>query len=184
MLLAKFAWRGAAAEHVRETLRIAGIRLLSLQRGVDIDEGYAYLDAAADSATGLKAALGAALHDVSLIELEPVQVIPGASASQAAPFHYVVETDVLPEREDELNAWYIEEHMPGLAAVPGAVHTARYRNTGALDTGPRYHAAYDLVTPDTLGTAPWLAVRGTAWASRIRPAFRNTKRTMFRRVAP
>ena len=184
MLLVKFAWRGGAAENVDQTVRAAGLRLLSLQRGIDIDEGYAYLDAMAAQATGLKAALGAHLHDISLVELEPVQAIPGASASQPAPYHYVVETDVLPDHEDELNAWYVEELMPGLAAVPGTAHSARYRNTGALDAGPRYHAAYDLVTPDTLGTVPWLAVRGTAWASRIRPAFRNTKRTMFRRVAP
>ncbi len=184
MLLVKFAWRGGAAENLGQTVRAAGLKLLSLQRGSDIEEGYAYLDATAAQAVGLKAALGAHLHDVSLIELELLQAIPGASASQPAPFHYVVETDVLPERDDELNAWYAEEHMPGLASVPGAVHTARYRNTGALDAGPRYHAAYDLVSPDTLGSAPWLAVRGTAWASRIRPAFRNTRRTMFRRVLP
>ena len=33
--------------------------------------------------------------------------------------HYVVEADVLPESEAQLNAWYTIEHLPGLAAVPG-----------------------------------------------------------------
>lgn len=184
MLLIKFAWRGGAAEQLGQTVQAAGLKLLSLVRGIDIEEGYAYVEGNTGRATGLKSALGAHLHDIALIELELIQAIPGASVGQAAPYQYVVETDVLPEMEADFNAWYGEEHMPGLAGVPGTVHTARYRNTGALDAGPHYHAAYDLTTPDTLGTAPWQAVRATDWSSRVRPAFRNTKRTMFKRLLP
>ncbi len=47
--------------------------------------------------------------------------LPGASASLPAPYHYVVETDVLPEHEADFNRWYDGEHLPGLAAVPGTV---------------------------------------------------------------
>ena len=31
-----------------------------------------------------------------------------------------------------------------------------------------------------VGSPEWLAVRATDWSSRVRPAFRNTRRTMFR----
>ena len=55
----------------------------------------------------------------------------------------------------------------------------RFRNP---DGSPRYHACYDLARRETLGSEPWIAVRHTAWSDRIRPHFRNTKRTMFRRL--
>ena len=111
---------------------------------------------------------------IVLVELD------GASAGEAAPFQYVVETDVLAECEADFNAWYDREHMPGLAAVPGTVRAARYRDVAGH---PRYYACYDLTNPGTLGSPEWLAVRATPWSDRVRPTFRNTRRTMFRRVA-
>jgi hypothetical protein len=109
-----------------------------------------------------------------------LQEISGASAGHIASYHYIVETDVRPESEDDLNAWYAQEHLPGLAAVPGTVRAARYMDTQG---SPRYYACYDLVTPDPLDHPAWLAVRASAWSSRVRPAFRNTRRTMFRKPA-
>ncbi|MBL8303146.1 MAG: hypothetical protein JNM26_10270 [Ideonella sp.] len=106
-------------------------------------------------------------------------VMAGAAAGVVAGWHYVVETDVLPEMEDEFNAWYTEEHLPGLAAVPGTVRAWRYRRVG---DGPRYTACYDLATHETFGSPPWLAVRATPWSDRVRPAFRRTRRTMYRRL--
>ncbi|OZI58547.1 DUF4286 family protein [Bordetella genomosp. 1] len=111
--------------------------------------------------------------------LDALADLDGASAGEASHWHYVVETDVLPEAEEDFNAWYDQEHMPGLAAVPGSVRARRLR---CPDGGPRYHACYDLATQETFGSPPWLAVRATDWSSRVRPSFRNTKRTMFRKV--
>ena len=105
--------------------------------------------------------------------------LPGASAGQEAPWHYIVETDVLPEAEADLNAWYDQEHLPGLAAVPGTVRAQRWE---CRDESPRYLACYDLHTQETFGSPPWLAVRATDWSSRVRPSFRNTRRTMFRKI--
>jgi hypothetical protein len=118
--------------------------------------------------------------DVAAVRYACLQDLRGASHGTAPVFHYVVETDVVPEAEVDLNDWYEREHLPGLAAVPGAIRAQRLRN---LDAGPRYHACYELVTRETLGSTPWLAVRHTAWSDRVRPNFRNTKRTMFSRVA-
>jgi len=89
-----------------------------------------------------------------------------------------VETDVLPEHEADFNAWYDQEHLAGLAAVPGTVSAARLLDPQGH---PRYHACYELATRETFGSPAWLAVRGTAWSSRIRPSFRNTTRTLFER---
>ena len=53
------------------------------------------------------------------VALEGVVELAGASHGQDAPFHYVVETDVDDANLAELNDWYEQEHLPGLAAVPG-----------------------------------------------------------------
>ena len=115
---------------------------------------------------------------VSWHRLQCLQALDGASTGQPAPFHYVVETDVLAGHDDDLNAWYEQEHLPGLASVPGTVRAARYLDPAGF---PRYYACYDLASPDIVGSPAWLAVRGTAWSARVRPAFRNTRRTLFRR---
>ncbi len=104
----------------------------------------------------------------------------GASSGERAPYHYIVETDSAEGWMDEIIRWYDSEHMPGLAAVPGAVRAQRYIN---LDGAPRSLACYDLVTTDTLGCPAWLAIRFTEWSDRVRPNFRNTKRTMFRSLS-
>jgi hypothetical protein len=106
-----------------------------------------------------------------------LQSLHGASAGARPAFHYVVETDVAPEHERELTDWYEQEHLPGLAGVPGTIRAARYRR----DAGsPRFLACYDLTSPATLERPEWLAVRHTAWSARVRPLFENTHRTMFR----
>ena len=110
--------------------------------------------------------------------LECVQHMPGASPSDPPLFHYVVETDVLPEAEQDFNAWYGQEHLPGLAAVPGVVRAARYVDSKG---SPRYYACYDLARLEAVGSVPWLAVGATPWSWKVRPSFRNTGRTMFRR---
>ena len=110
--------------------------------------------------------------------LEALQSAPGPSAQETPAFHYVVETDVAPENEADFNAWYEQEHLPGLASVPGTVRAARYRR---LQGQPRYLACYDLTAIETLERPEWLAVRHTAWSSRIRPLFVNPRRTMFAR---
>jgi len=109
--------------------------------------------------------------------LESVFTATGASAGASAGFRYIVETDAADGWEEEIFRWYDAEHMPGLAAVPGCVRAQRFLNR---DGGPRSHACYDLTDPSILQTAAWLAVRRTAWSDRVRPQFRNTRRTMFR----
>ena len=131
---------------------------------------YADDDAAA-------AQVAAALPDATRHDLAPLSRIAGAGAGMAAPAHYVVWTDVAEGWWDEMGAWYGEEHLPGLASVPGAVRARRFEQTG---DGPRHYACYDLSAPEVLGSPPWLKVRATDWSSRVRPNFRNTRRWMCR----
>ncbi len=116
--------------------------------------------------------------------LECIQSLAGLSAGEPVNFHYVVEADVLPENDAQLNAWYQDEHLPGLASVPGTIRAARYRRTHPATGLPKYYACYDLVSLDVTKTAPWLAVRHTAWSDIVRPMFLNTVRTEFIRANP
>ncbi len=125
-----------------------------------------------------------AAHDTTLSRLEQVLDRPGCSQGEPAVFHYVVETDPEEGWADEIFRWYDTEHMPGLAQVPGCIHARRLLNHDhgvhqGLDHGPVSLACYDLMTQETLGSAAWLAVRGTAWSSITRPHFSNTRRTMM-----
>ena len=109
--------------------------------------------------------------------LERVFLANGASAGESPGFHYVVEMDPAEGWEEELFRWYDTEHMPGLAAVPGCVRAQRFLNR---DSGPYSLACYDLTDPGARESSAWLAVRHTRWSDRVRPQFRNTRRTLFR----
>jgi hypothetical protein len=134
---------------------------------------YAWMEAAVLAACAFGENLGAGRS----ARLAPISEWQGASAAAEAPYHYVVATDVEDENEADFNRWYDTEHMPGLAAVPGAVHCARL---STRDGGRRYHACYDLTGPEVLDGAQWQAARHNAWSSRMRPHFKNPRRIMFR----
>ncbi|WP_144635039.1 DUF4286 family protein [Bordetella genomosp. 13] len=171
----------AGAQAARRALEEGGGVAVSVFAALALDETYVYCREAAAARLDQAGARARALFpDAQVRLLEPACLLAGASQGQDAPWHYIVETDVLPEQEQDLNAWYDQEHLPGLAGVPGTVRAERYL---CRDGSPRYHACYDLHTQETFGSPPWLAVRATDWSSRVRPAFRNTKRTMFQRVA-
>lgn len=108
--------------------------------------------------------------------LERLLDLPGASSDQLAHAHYAVETDPAPGWSEDISRWYAEEHLPGLAAVPGCIRANRYLS---LDAGPRSVACYDLSDLSVLGSIAWMTVRQTVWSDRCRPHFTNTLRTRF-----
>ena len=154
-------------------------------RSEDGGEGCAYVDDEPAAPVGdLTRGLGGRPwpeHDSPRVKLDCLQAIRGAAWGREAPWHYIVATDVLSAHEADFLAWYEREHLPGLAAVPGAAHASRYRVIEG--SGPRYHACYDLADRAAFNSPAWLAVRATPWSARVRPAFFNTRRTMYRRIA-
>ncbi|WP_310627861.1 hypothetical protein [Limnohabitans sp.] len=115
-------------------------------------------------------------HAAQISRLQEVMHLETQHPQETLGAHYVVETDPEQGWEEEIFKWYDEEHLPGLSRVPGCMVARRYLN---LDHGPRSFACYDLLNPEVVTTAPWLAVRGTAWSDICRPHFTNTLRTMF-----
>lgn len=152
--------------------------------GLDTREAYIYLQVAPvlggpTCMHRARAHLADVAPALKLVDLRLLLSLPGASAGRPAPYHYVVETDVVPVAEKELNEWYDNEHVPGLAQVPGNVLSRRFKSCSA---SPRYLACYEVESAHTVGSEGWLAVRNTPWSGVVRPMFTNAKRTLFRRV--
>jgi hypothetical protein len=187
MLLVKIAGQRLDEDQVRQLRQelIGGCAdlMVDAYAAVDHEETYLYCrvdaSAPAQALDGVRAQAAECYPDAQISPHERVCDLPGASHGQPAPWHYIVETDVVAEADQDLNDWYDQEHMPGLASVPGTVRAERFVCHGG---SPRYHACYDLVTRETFGCAAWLAVRASSWSDRVRPSFRNSKRTMFRKI--
>lgn len=156
---------------------VAATHATAAAAGDDAALGYAFAAGVADT-DRLAGALAALPFGARASRLAPMLALAGAAGGEPAAWRYIVETDVEPAHEADFNAWYDTEHLAGLASVPGTARAARYRD---LDAAPRYVACYDLARREAFNSEAWLAVRATAWSSRVRPSFRNTRRTMFRR---
>lgn len=120
-------------------------------------------------------------HKADVSRLQCAMHRPGAKHDASPSVHYVVETDPEEGWQDEIFRWYDQEHMPGLADVPGTVLAQRFLN---LDHSPLSLACYDLTHAEVLTSPAWLAVRASAWSDICRPHFTNTLRTLFETVHP
>lgn len=90
----------------------------------------------------------------------------------------LVAMNVAPEAEGDFNAWYDEEHLDRLKAVPGVLRARRYR---AAVGKQRYLALYDLASPDVADSPAWKAAVDTPWTARVKPHFRDVIRLVMRR---
>jgi hypothetical protein len=117
-----------------------------------------------------------------LLRFEGSQVGAGGAAPQGAGGLLFNAMNVAPEVEADFNAWYDEEHLPALAAVPGTLAARRYRSQEPGGTH-RYLAIYHLVAPDVARSKAWLAAADTPWSARMRPQFRDRLRILARRYA-
>jgi hypothetical protein len=90
----------------------------------------------------------------------------------------VVAMNVEDDAAADFDAWYDQEHLPSLAALPGVLEARRYRSKG----GSRRHiAAYHLADPSVQASEAWKKAIDTPWASRVRPRTRDRVRYVCRR---
>ncbi len=104
-----------------------------------------------------------------------------------APWMYVVHTDIPDHIVDEYNEWYDKEHLPRCAGIPGVLRARRYMSTGILGgtgDGPKYLTAYELAGPDVWESPAAQLARKTPWTEKMRSLFSNTRRSLYRLVAP
>ena len=117
-----------------------------------------------------------------VLRFEGTQIGPGDAAAPAGAGALLLNAmNVAPEAEDDFNAWYDQEHIAALGAVPGALAARRYRSTQADGGTHRYVAIYHLKSPDVARSAAWNAAVDTPWTARVRPHFRDRIRILTRR---
>ena len=107
------------------------------------------------------------------------QILPGDLAGPVGSGGLLVNAmNVEPGFEQEFNEWYDNEHIPGLAAVPGTLCARRFRDMKGTH---RYLALYHLQSPDVPLTAAWKKAADTPWTDRLRPHFRDHLRILTKR---
>lgn len=99
--------------------------------------------------------------------------------------------DVQPEKEAVFHEVYEKEHVPMLLEVPGVVSVARFkteeltmiiggqRRTIVVEGEPRFHALYELESPEVLVSDAWArAVDRGRWPDHVRPFTHNRRHTL------
>jgi hypothetical protein len=90
---------------------------------------------------------------------------------------FVVSMSVPADAEDDMNAWYTEEHIPMLLAVPGWRRARRYRQTSG--TGPEYMSLHDLDGPDVFDSDAYKAASTTPWRDKVLASATGRERRVF-----
>ena len=117
---------------------------------------------------------------------EAEQTLPGnqAAPTTGAAAMLFFAMNPVPEAEADFNAWYDQEHVPALAAVPGCLSARRFRIHNATSEGnQRYLALYHLTSPEVQTSEAWRKAVDTPWTHRIRPQTRDRLRIVLRRYA-
>jgi hypothetical protein len=117
--------------------------------------------------------------------------------SLTSRFLFSAAMDVSPEREALFHEVYDTEHVPLILSVPGVVSAARLervpltmmlggeRRTMDPQGAPRFHALYELDSPDVLLSEAWAkAVEQGRWPGQVRPYTSNRRHLLMRRIAP
>jgi hypothetical protein len=103
--------------------------------------------------------------------------------------------DVSADRETLFHEVYDTEHVPLILTVPGVVAATRWqaqpfsmflggeRKTMDPQGAPRFHALYELESPDVLLTDAWAkAVEQGRWPAQVRPHTTNRRHLMLHRL--
>jgi len=89
----------------------------------------------------------------------------GAASEEPPPVVLAVSMSVQPGMEADLAAWYADEHIPMLLAVPGWRRVRRFRLIAG--TAPAYLALHELTTMAALEEPGFRAAVTTPWRNRI-----------------
>ena len=119
-----------------------------------------------------------------LLRFEGTQINPGDAEAPAGAGGLLLNTmNIAPEVEDDFNAWYDEEHLPALLAVPGTLSARRYRAGVDAEGTHRYVAIYHLTAPEVTQSEAWKTAVDTPWSAQVRPHFRDRMRILSRRYS-
>jgi hypothetical protein len=105
------------------------------------------------------------------------ELVSDAGEVRDSPAPLVVCVGLTSEQPDELAAWYREEHVPMLLAIPGWRRTRRYlRREGG---GPDHLALHEVDDPAVFDSAAYRAATSTARRERILGTVTDRWRRVF-----
>jgi hypothetical protein len=84
---------------------------------------------------------------------------------QAPPVLMAVSMSVPESAEADMEAWYVEEHIPMLLAVPGWRRSRRYVLTSG--DGPKYLSLHEIDSHASFGLPEYKAAISTPWRNRV-----------------
>lgn len=104
-------------------------------------------------------------------------------ANHGEPHHGVLVTVAMtpqPQAEDDFNAWYTEEHLAMLRAVPSWVSSQRYILFSATDRdAPRYLAMHKWTDRSFLESKEFKAATNTPWRDNVMATIAKRERFLF-----
>jgi hypothetical protein len=115
------------------------------------------------------------------LRYECVQLYPGREVSPTSEYLMLFAVRVDPAAEPEFHAWYDEEHLPLLRAVPGVVCGRRFRVLNADERLHEYVAVYHLADPEIRRTQAWRAALRTERTQALVPYLRDPRYDFFAR---
>jgi hypothetical protein len=104
----------------------------------------------------------------------------GPTAGRPAPVILSVALSVPEGSEDDLAAWYTEEHIPMLLKVPGWRRIRRFRLARAMDApAPGFLSVHELAGPEVLEDPGYRAAISTPWRDRVVASALRRERRVF-----
>jgi hypothetical protein len=107
-------------------------------------------------------------------------VLDGPALDGPAPVLLSVALSVPAGAEEDLAAWYTEEHIPMLLEVPGWRRIRRFRLTRGMDApSPEFLSLHDLAGPEVLEEPGYRAAISTPWRDRVVASALQRERRVF-----
>jgi hypothetical protein len=104
----------------------------------------------------------------------------GAAPDEPAPVLLTVALSVPAGAEDDLQAWYTDEHIPMLLEVPGWRRIRRFRLVRGMDgPGPEFLSVHELAGPQVLEEPGFRAAISTPWRDRVVASALRRERRVF-----
>ena len=124
-------------------------------------------------------AVGAGLATLDRRVYEEISA-DGPAASEPAPVLLSVALSVPAGAEDDLQAWYTDEHIPMLLEVPGWRRIRRFRLVHGMDgPAPEFLSVHELAGPQVLEEPGYRAAISTPWRDRVVASALQRERRVF-----
>ena len=104
----------------------------------------------------------------------------GSPMGRPAPMILAVAMSVPASAEEDLAAWYAEEHIPMLLKVPGCRRIRTFRLRQSLDgPGPDFLSLHELAGPEVLDEPGYRAAVSTPWRDQVVASVLRWERRVF-----